>query len=75
MEHSDCYHCGEPGHFSAACPLHRRAESWDEHLARIDSFAARWADRRITLEQKRISISNENQLWHGEFCPRRLLYP
>ena len=69
-----CYHCEEPGHFAANCPVTAVAGSFEEHLARIDRFVARWVDRELTTEQKRRLISDENTLYYGSACPPRLQY-
>jgi len=52
-----------------------RADSFDEHLARIGGYVASWAEGDMTREQKRRAISAENRLWYGDECPRRLIYP
>lgn len=76
MSHSmTCYHCGEPGHFVAACPMMVPAESFEEHMARIDSYIASWARGEIGLERKRKMISDENLLHYGPTCRRALLWP
>jgi len=52
-----------------------RADSRDEHLARIDAHVERWTEGHMSTEQKRRAISDENRLWYGDECPRRLVYP
>jgi len=74
MEYSmNCYHCGEPGHFVAACPEMMPASSYEEHQARICEYVRRWALGEITMVQKRKMISDENLLWHGPKCSKALL--
>jgi hypothetical protein len=70
-----CYNCGSPDHWKDACPLAARAASYDEHLGRINGFVDRWAEGGMTIEQKRLSIGQENMQWYGAGCPLRLRWP
>ena len=70
-----CYHCGEPGHFVAECPKTVPASSHEEHMARIDSYVTMWHRGEITRDQKRKMISDENLLYYGTACPRKLIWP
>ena len=75
MKSGKCHRCRETGHWAADCPLQLRASSWDEHLGRIAGFINKMADGVLTIEQKRVAISTENILWHGDRCRRELMYP
>jgi hypothetical protein len=70
-----CFKCSEYGHSADICPLLVPAQSFDEHIARIDRYVERWISGELTREAKRRSISAENILWYGEKCPRHLIYP
>ena len=70
-----CYHCGEPGHFVAECPMMTPALTYEEHQARIDGYVASWVRGEISIDRKRKMISDENVLHYGADCPRRLRWP
>lgn len=71
---SNCYKCGDPGHYAAHCTLATRAADHAEHLARIAAIIDRWVGGEISIEQKRIKISDENVQWYGAEVPRNLVY-
>lgn len=71
----DCYRCGQQGHFAADCALSMRASSDEEHRARIDGFVRDWTEGRISMERKRMAVSDENKLWYGPACRRALTWP
>lgn len=71
----DCFRCGEPGHWQDNCPLLKPAATEDEHLGRINLYIDRWAAGKMTREQKRVAISLENKMWHGDNTRRALSYP
>ena len=71
---SNCYKCGDPDHYAAACTLSTRADNPDEHQARIAAIIDRWIRGEISIEQKRIKISDENVQWYGDGVPRHLVY-
>ena len=70
-----CYRCHRPGHYADSCPESIPAAGKDEHLARIDAYVEDWIEGRITIDQKRRAISDENRLYYGDACPRRLIWP
>lgn len=74
MRDSDCWKCGEPGHFAASCTLQLRATSYAEHMARIAATVDRWISREISIEKKRVLVSDENVQWYGPDVPRHLVY-
>lgn len=69
-----CYHCGEPGHFVAACPMMVPASSTEEHVARIAGYVDAWVRGEITIDRKRKMISDENLLHYGAGCRPALLW-
>lgn len=71
----NCFRCGEPGHWANNCPLLLPAASEAEHNGRLVKFIDRWVAGQMTTEQKRVAISTENQMWHGDNCKRALKYP
>lgn len=71
---SNCYRCGEPGHYAYDCQLNLRALDHAEHMARIAEIVGQWVAGEITREQKRCKISDENVQWHGADVPRHLVY-
>lgn len=70
-----CFRCGEFDHWVDSCPMLRPAASEAEHLSRIRLYVDRWADGKMSREQKRVAISLENTMWHGDKVPRHLTYP
>ena len=70
-----CYRCHRPGHYADSCPDSIPAASKDEHLARIDAYVEDWIEGRITIDQTRRAISDENRLYYGDACPRKLTWP
>jgi hypothetical protein len=71
-----CYRCGGPDHWADTCPLLVPAASEAEHKDRIRLYVDRWVEGHLRLEQKRVAISLENEMWYGrEKCPRNLTYP
>jgi hypothetical protein len=70
-----CFRCDEPGHWAQDCPELIPAGSEAEHEARILRFIDRWAAGQMSREQKRVSISLENQMWYGTNCKTTLTYP
>jgi zinc knuckle protein len=70
----NCYKCGDPGHFTASCALNLRAIDYAEHMSRIARIVDRWVDGELSIDLKRIKISDENQLWYGPDCPRHLIW-
>ena len=74
QDYADCYRCGEPGHWVNSCPTLQPAVSEKEHMSRIALYIDRWVEGKMTLEQKRVAISLENTMWHGDKCPRNLIY-
>lgn len=76
MSRFDCFRCGELGHYAAGCPLLNPAASFSEHMDRVAFYVDRWVAGKMNLQEKRVSISLENQLWYGDLkCPRHLTYP
>ena len=69
----ECFKCHDYGHSQRDCPWQIPAATWDEHLARIDAIVTLWADGVITIMDKRRAVASENQSYHGDACPPRLL--
>jgi hypothetical protein len=70
-----CFNCGEDGHIKAECPARLSKESRSDHMAVIDETMQAWIDGKISIEQKRRMISDENLAYYGEGCRKALLYP
>jgi Zinc knuckle len=81
MAKGTCFTCGEPGHFAPDCPentyaeLGAKAESFDEHIHRIEQIVASWQAGRIRIGQKRKLISDENKSWYGTPPRKELTWP
>lgn len=71
----NCFRCDQPGHWVDNCPLLLPASSEDEHLGRIRLYIDRWSEGKMTREEKRVAISLENKMWHGDNTRRALSYP
>lgn len=74
-EPADCYRCGDPGHWVNSCPTLSPAASEKEHMDRIALYIDRMVAGKMSREQKRVAISLENQMWYGDKCPSKLIYP
>ena len=61
----NCFKCAQPGHWAEHCPL-KRAKTRAEHWARIRDLGQRWAEKEITLDEKKTAIKHENQLWNDK---------
>lgn len=69
----ECFTCGGD-HRARDCDQQPRtgvslptvkAADHDEHMARITGYAQLWHDGRITVNQKRRAIADENLQWYG----------
>ena len=56
-------------------PAEQPTSSYQQHLARIDQLVTLWTDEKISTDEKRRGISDENRLFYGLNCPRKLLWP
>ena len=70
----DCYRCGADDHLYRDCPQAAEAEaatapaaravSYEEHLGRIDQLVMAWHAGKLTYQQKRQAIADENSQWY-----------
>jgi Zinc knuckle len=77
---TNCYQCGEPGHMIASCPAllpgnDDEALTYAAHLAVIDAIVANWHEGKLSIDQKRKMISDENRAYYGPSCRRALAWP
>ena len=56
-------------------PADQPTNSYQQHLARIDRLVDLWRDGTISLDGKRMAISDENRSFYGPNCPRKLIWP
>lgn len=75
MESLACFRCGDFDHWVDNCKMLRPAANEAEYFSRIRLYVDRWADGKMSREQKRVAISLENTMWYGDKCPRHLTYP
>lgn len=56
-------------------PADKPTRGYQAHLDRIDELVRFWHDGRISIDEKRMAIANENRQFYGPSCPKRLLWP
>ena len=52
-----------------------RTAAYRDHLNRIDAYVAAWHAGKISIDEKRRAISDENRMFYGPDCRRNLLWP
>ena len=56
-------------------PKDSPTSSYQQHLARIDRLVELWHGGKISINEKRVAVSDENRQFYGPNCPRKLMWP